>query len=224
MGRRFLLFVLAVLAVPALALAAGTDPQKQIDPGDQRKAASIVFRKADFPVPGWTKVTNSSSSADLNCPGYSPDESDLILTGEAKAGFATASGRSLTSFSSVYRTKRDALASWTRSVKPALASCVVWTLRQTLGPSGAKVAIVQQGQIAFPKLAPRTAAYRVVFNVSYTEAGKTTTVAFSVYLIALGSGRGDAGLMVAAPGKSVPSADLRAFANRIAGRLAAAKL
>jgi hypothetical protein len=223
MGGRFLLFVLAVLAVPALALAAGTDPQKQIDPGDQRKAASIVFRKADFPVPGWKRVPNNSSH--LSCPGYNPDESDLVLTGEAEAGFASGEGiPSFNSSSSVYKTEHDALASWTRSVKPALAACVSRTLKQGFSGSGAKVTVLSQGQIAFPKLSPRTAAYRVAFNVSYTAAGNTTTVPFVVYLIALGSGRSDVGVMVAAAKKSLPTADLRTLASLVARRLAAAKL
>ena len=224
MARRLAIVLAACLVVPALALAAGTDPTKQINPVDQRKAASIVLKKADFPAAGWTKVPNNGSGK-LSCPGYDPDESDLILTGEAEAGFASGTGiPSFNSFSNVYKTERDALASWTRSVKPALASCVARTLKNGFAQSGAKVAIMSQGQIAFPKFAPRTAAYRVVFNVGYTEAGKTTTVSFVVYLIALGNGRGDAGLMVVAVGKSIPGADLRAFANVIAGRLATSKL
>jgi hypothetical protein len=223
-NRRLVLSVLVALAVPALALAAGTDPQKQINSVDQRKAASIVFKKADFPVAGWTKVP-SNGSGDLSCPGYNPDESDLILTGEAEASFRSGTGiPSFNSAASVYKTKRDALASWTRGVKPALASCMARTLQEAFRQSGAKVAILSKGQIALPKLAPRTAAYRLVFNVSYTEAGKTTSVSFVTYLIALGSGRGEADLMVAATGKTIPSADLRAFANLIARRLAAAKL
>jgi len=223
-SRRLLVFVLVVLALPALALAADTDPQKRINPVDQRKAASIIFKKTDFPLPGWKKVPNDSS-ADLNCPGYNPDESDLVLTGEAEAGFASAEGiPSFNSSSSVYKTERDALASWTRSVKPALAACVARTLKQGFSGSGAKVTVLSQGQIAFPKLSPRTAAYRVAFNVSYTQAGNTTTVPFVVYLIALGSGRGDVGVMVAAAKKSLPAADLRTLASLVARRLAAAKL
>ena len=223
MSRRLLLFVLAALLLPALALAAATDPTKQINPVDQRKAASIVLKRTDFAA-GWTKVANTPDSGeDLNCPGYNPDESDLILTGEAETNFESGAAR-ISSYSSVYKTRRDALASWTRGVKPALAPCAARVVKQGIEAAGGKVAIVRHGQIAFPKLAPRTAAYRVVFNVSYTNAGKTTTVPFTLHMIALGNGRGDASLLTIGFQNGIPSADLRAFAKLAAGRLAAAKL
>lgn len=223
MDRRLLLFILVVLAVPALALAADTDPTKQINPVDQRKAASIVLKRTDF-VAGWKKVPNEpDSGADPSCPGYKPDQSDLILTGEAEANFTGDPSR-LTSYSNVFKTSRDALASWTRSVKPALAPCVARLLKQVIEKQGGKAAIVKQGQIAFPKLAPRTAAYRVVISVSYTQAGKTTTVPFTLHVIAVGNGRGDASLVTFGLGNGIPGADLRAFAKLLSVRLAAAKL
>lgn len=225
MGRRLLLFVLAVLALPALALAAGTDPKKQINPVDQRNAASIVLNRTDF-VPGWKKLPNTPDTGeDPSCPGYNPDQSDLILTGEVEATFQGAAAvPSVTSFSNIFKTKRDALASWTRSVKPALARCAGLFLKQGIEKEGGKATIAKQGQIAFPKFAPRTAAYRVVVNLSVTEAGKTTTVPFTLHLVALGNGRGDTGLMTIGLGNGIPGADLRAFAKLLAGRLAAAKL
>lgn len=225
MRRRLLIFVLAVLALPALALAADTDPKKQINPVDQRNAASIVLKRTDF-VPGWRKVPNTPDSGeDVSCPGYNPDQSDLILTGEVEATFQrTTAVPSVTSFSNVFKTDRDALVSWTRSVKPALARCVGQFLKQGIEEGGGKSTIVKQGQIAFPKLAPRTAAYRVVVNLSVTEAGKATKVPFTLHLVALGNGRGDTGLMTIGLGNGIPGADLRAFAKLLAGRLAAAKL
>ena len=45
-----------------------------------------------------------------------------------------------------------------------------------------------------------------------------------MHLLALGRGRGDTGLMTMGLGNGIPSADLRAFAKLLAGRLAAAKL
>ncbi len=224
MARRVLLFVLVVLALPALALAASDpDPKKQINSVDQRKAASIVLRRTDF-VAGWKKVPNEPDSGEApNCPGYKPDQSDLILTGEAEANFTGDPSR-LTSYSNVFKTRRDALASWTRSVKPALAPCIARLLEQGIEKQGGKAAIVKQGQIAFPKLAPRTAAYRVGINVSYTQAGKTTTVPFTLHVIAVGNGRGDASLVTFGLGNGIAGADLRAFAKLLAVRLAAAKL
>ena len=223
MGRRLLLFVLVVLAAPALALAADTDPTKRFNPADQRKAASIVLKRTDF-VAGWKQVPNEpDSGADPSCPGYNPDQSDLILTGEAEANFTGDPSR-LASYANVFKTKGDALASWTRSVKPALAPCIARVLKQGIEKQGGKAVIVKQGQIAFPKVAPRTAAYRVAINVSYTQAGKTTTVPFTLHVIAVGNGRGDASLVTFGLGNGISGSDLRAFAKLLAVRLAAAKL
>ena len=79
------------LAVPAVALAADTDPKKRITAADQAKARSIVLKRTDFAA-GWKKVPASPDS-DLVCPGFNPDESDLTLTGEAEADFEHTQGR-----------------------------------------------------------------------------------------------------------------------------------
>lgn len=224
MRRRLLLFALTVLALPALALAAATDPTKQIDPVDQRKAASIVLKRPDVIVPGWKKVAViPNGAANPGCPGYNPDQSDLILTGESANNFERGETR-VGLESSVFKTRSDALASWTRTVKPALAPCLARLLTQAVEAVGGKAAIVRSGQIAFPKLAPRTAAFRVSMSVGSTQAGKTTTVPFTVHVIALGNGRGDATLVTFGVGSGISSADLRAFAKLVAARLAAAKL
>ena len=223
-SRRLLLVVLAVLALPALALAAATDPTKQINPVDQRKAASIVLKRPDVIVPGWSKVAvMPNSAADPGCPGYKPVQSDLILTGESANNFERG-GTRIGLESNVFKTRSDALASWTRTVKPAFAPCLARLLKQAIEAVGGKVAIVGSGQIAFPKLAPRTAAFRVSMNVSSTEAGKTTTVPVTVHVIALGNGRGDATLVTFGLGNGISSADLRAFARLVGARLASAKL
>jgi len=224
MSRRLLLLVFLVLALPALALAAATDPTKQINSVDQRKAASIVLLRPGAIVPGWKKVAVIPNSApDPGCPGYSPDQSDLVLTGEAANNFeggVTKVGLE----SNVFKTRSDALASWTRAVKPALASCLARLFKQAIEQVGGKAAIARSGQIAFPKIAPRTAAYRVSMTVSSTAAGKTTTVPFTAHVVVLGNGRGDATLVTFGLENGIASADLRAFAKLVAGRLAAAKL
>ena len=76
-SRRLALLLLVVLAVPAIALAADTDPQRKINGADERKAASIVFTRTDFSS-GWSRTsTPKSDDDDLNCSFYHPDGSDL---------------------------------------------------------------------------------------------------------------------------------------------------
>lgn len=217
MGRRLAILLTACLAVPALAFAAAGDPKKQITPTDQKKAASIVLKRADLAA-GWKRVRTPDS--DLKCPGFNPDESDLTLTGESESEFEDTDRISyVESSSNVYASIKDALASWARSVKPAVARCVAHFLRQGVAAEGVKVAIVKQGRMAFPRVAPRTAAFRVLARVTATDAGKTVTVPFAIHLIALGQGRGDAGLIAMGPGTGIPAADLRAFAKLLASRL-----
>ena len=222
---RLLAACVLVLAVPALALAGHTDPKKQITAADQRKAASIVLKRTDFAA-GWKKTPATPDTDDhASCPGYDPNQSDLILTGEVEVEFEAAGGiPSVSSFANVYKTRRDALAAWTRSAKPALAPCLARLFKQGIEEEGGKAAVVRAGTLAFPKVAPRTVAYRAVLNITVTEGGKETKVPITIHFVALGSGRGDSVLMTVAPGKGIPLAELRAFAKLIASRLAAAKL
>jgi len=222
--RRLIAFLIVCFAVPAVAIAADTDPKKRITPADQANARSILLKRSDFAA-GWKRVPATPDS-DLSCPGFNPDASDLTLTGEAEADFKHTQGLpSVSSFSEIYLSKSDALKSWSRTVKPAIARCVAHFFREGIIEEGGTVKIVKQGRIAFPKLAPRTAAFRVVANVTIEEPGQpATTVPFTIHLIALGHGRGDAGLLTMGFGNGVPNADLRAFGRLLASRLAAAKL
>ena len=217
-------FLIVCLAVPAIALAADTDPKRQITPADQAKARSVLLKRTDFAA-GWKKVA-ASPDADLTCPGFNPDGSDLTLTGESEAEFQHTQGfPRITSFSDVYVSKGDALKSWARTVKPAIARCMGHFFQQGIVEEGGKATIVKQGRIAFPKVAPRTDAFRVVANVIIEQPGKAPlTVPFTIHLVALGHGRGEAGLLTMGFGPGVSTADLRSFAKLIALRLAAAKL
>jgi hypothetical protein len=222
--RRLAVVLLIALVVPALALASHRDPKKQINAADQRKAAAIVLKRTDF-VAGWKKTPSSpDDDGHLDCPGYDPNGADLVLTGEAEADFeATGGFPSVFSFSNVFKTRAHANASWTRAVKPALATCLAKVFKEGLESEGHKATITRSGKVAFPKLSPRTAAFRVVMNVTVTESGKSTTVPLTMYVVALGHGRGDVGLMTMSFG-ATPVTEVRGLATLLAQRLAAAKL
>ena len=79
--------------------------------------------------------------------------------------------------------------------------------------------------MSFPKLAPRTSAFRVVASLVVEKAGEAPVkVPITVHLIALGQGRGDVVLLAMGFGNGVATSDLRGFATLTARRLAAAKL
>jgi hypothetical protein len=217
-GRRLAIVLTLCLALPALAFAAAGDPKKQITPTDQKKAASIVLKRADLAA-GWKRVSSPAGGDDLTCPGFNPNESDLTLTGESEANFKYKGGMPYVgSFSNVYVSTKDALASWVRNIKPAVARCAAHAFSQT-APAGWKVAILKQGRIAFPQVAPRTAAFRVLTRVTNTKAGKGVTFPLAIHVLALGQGRGDVGLIAMNRGSGIPATELRAFARLFASRL-----
>ena len=223
--RRLAAVLLLALALPALAFASHKDPKKQLTAADERKAASIVLKRTDF-VAGWKKVPSSpEDDTHLDCPGYDPDGSDLVLTGDAEADFERAGGSpGVYSSAEIYKTEAMARAGWARTVKPALPACLARVFKQGLEGEGAKVTIVRQGRIAFPKVAPRTAAFRVLLRASFTQNGETRTVALTMYVVVVGNGRGEAGLLSVGLGNPIAAADLKVFAKLLAQRLAAAKL
>ena len=91
MRRRLLSCSSSCIAVPAVALAADTDPKKQITAADQAKARSMLLKRTDFAA-GWKKVAADTGLRRDTCPGFNPDESDLTLTGEAEADFEHTQG------------------------------------------------------------------------------------------------------------------------------------
>jgi hypothetical protein len=223
---RFVVVLAALCAcLPAVALAAAdTDPKERLTAVDQAKARSIVLKRTDF-VAGWKKVPPDPDS-DAVCPGFNPDGSDLTITGKAEADFEHTQGFPMvSSFADVYVKSADAAASWSRTVKPALARCLAHFMREGAKEDGVELTIVSQGRVAFPKVAPRTAAFRVVSRMTVKQPGAApVTVPLTIHVVVLGRGRGEAGLFTASFGKGVPMADLQAFARLMAGRMSAAKL
>ena len=151
------------------------------------------------------------------CPGFNPDESDLTLTGEAGTDFEHTQGLLFVgSASEIFATKEDAVKSWTRSDKPATARCMGYFFKQGQTTKTTKVTIVSAGRMAFPKLAPRTTAFKVVARLAITNEGKTTTVPITLQLVAFGQGRGDTSMFAITPGTGIPTAELRALGKLLA--------
>lgn len=220
MSRRLALLLLFVLAVPALALAADTDPKRKINPADERKAAAIVFKRTDFTA-GWKRTTTpNTADDDISCSFYKPDGSDLTLTGDAESEFERSGGfPSVLSYADVYATAKDAAAAWSRTVKPALARCLAQFFQNEVSEPGTKVTVVNYGRITFPRLAPRTAAFRINVKMAVTQSGQTVTVPLTLHIIVVGRGRAEAGFLTFAPSPGVAAADLRAFAKLLAERM-----
>ena len=161
-SRRLALVLVVVLAVPALALAADTDPKKRINPADQRKAASIVLKRADF-VAGWKKGESWPSSDErLQLPRLQPRP--VRPRAHRRGQTDRSTGR------------RDpvGLLGCERLQDAARGDARVGTERQAraravpraavqdeLAKSGGKMAITRRGAGRLPKVAPRQPSIRV---------------------------------------------------------------
>lgn len=217
MVRRLLLPVVVLLT--AVGTAAGApnphDPQKRFTTADQAwaKRASIV--RDDLPGGGWkaTKASNDSAT----CRSFNPDESKLVETGERLSPDYSRAGGLVASASSVYRSAADAQASWNLEAKPAILTCFDQAFAQARA-SGMRVTILARGRLAFPQLAPRTTAFRVL--VRYDVQRFRIPAVLDVVL--LGSGRVNAALVLQSPGaplQPLPAGLERALAARLAERL-----
>jgi len=222
-SRRLALLLLAVLAVPAIALAADTDPKRKINAADERKAASIVLKRTDFAT-GWKRTTTpNNDDDDLNCSFYHPDGSDLTLTGDAEAEFERTGGfPSVLSYADVYATAKDAASAWSRTVKPALARCLAQFFQHEVSGAGTTIKVLNYGKIAFPRVAPRSAAFRIAVRMVVSQDGQTTTVPLTLHIVVVGRGRAEAGFLSFAPSPGIAGTDLRAFGTLLAKRMKAA--
>jgi hypothetical protein len=213
-----------VLASPA---AASPDPQLQFDPVDQTWAETIVLGTADL-GPNWRSLpANFSGDPRENaiCPA-GPDESDLTVTGGNASDFVRADGGAiLASAVTIWQTAEQAQADWDRTVQPSLMNCVAAGLRSA---STKKIKLVVTGKraLAYPAIAPRTAAYR--FSIAYRttvkmkKRRKVVSTLATFDLIVLGNGRASA-LLATLSFNKVPLSESskQSFAAMLAKRMAA---
>jgi hypothetical protein len=216
------LLLLVVLAAPAIALASGADPRRKLDAADERKAQSIIFKREDFAA-GWKRAASavSSGGGDLSCAYYNPDGSDLTLTGHAEAEFARGGVSSVLSYADVYATAKEAATAWSRTVTPALARCLGDFFEREAAVPGMKVSVVSHGRTPFPRVAPRTAAFRIDVKMLVTQAGQTRAVPLALHLLVIGRGRAEAGFLTFAS-QGVGTGDLHAYGKLLAERMKAA--
>jgi hypothetical protein len=201
------------LVAATAALAANGDPQRKHTKADMAKARAALLRATDFGS-GWQATPSTSSPGNnLRCTGFEREESDLVETGRAVSPDFEKGFRYVSSFAAVYKTAAQAQTSWNRLVRPGLLDCLASLFKSGSG-SGVTLTVVAKRAIPFPKLAPRTAAFRISFSAS----GQGSALKGAIDLILLGKDRIDAALLDLAFGQP-PLADERRLAGLIAKRL-----
>jgi hypothetical protein len=218
---RFVVAVLLALTAAQAAAAADGEPRKALTEKGNSTARSIVLKPADL-SPGFTqrKRPDDDLPAGVRCGAL--DESDLTITGEAESPdfWLSQPGIYVTvgSTANVYRTLQDATASWKRGTSSKTATCFADIVR--LGaPRGQNVKIVSAKRLSFPKVAPKTAAFRVVATL--TLSGNQRVRAY-IDAIILQNGRVQSGVVFTSLGRPVAQTDEVGLAALVAGRLASA--
>jgi hypothetical protein len=184
--RKLAAFVVLALISAGAALAANGDPQKHHNPADTARAKSVVVHAADLGL-GWKGTKSSSGGSNLHCKGFEPDESDLVETGHADSLDYSKGFEFLSSSAGVFQSAAQAQASWNRIVKPGLLTCLTSLIEKQAGSGGAKLTVLGKSRLSFPRLAPRTAAFRLTFSF----ASQGTTLQGAIDLVLLGRSRID---------------------------------
>lgn len=190
-GCRAIKVALAVSLVCATSTgtavgAAQEGPSVHLNAADQHVARSVVLRRTDLSPPrdkwsGGPRVPSSPLAP--NCPGYSPKQSDLVLTGTAEADFRT-SGVEYDSQVQVLETAAMVSRDWRRSVlAPAAVACQRSQLAKALGTESA---ITLFRRASGPRIAPDTARFEIAVTLR-NASGEVAHVRGEVML--LGRGR-----------------------------------
>ena len=203
--RIFSCALVVALVGAGSALADSDDPQRRISPADQARAKAMLLRAAD--VPGYTAVHSTPPAPDFDCPAL--DESDLTLTGQAASASFQQGDTSAGSAAQVFESVADANASWRRRTSPAVERCARALVKRGLRDSGGK--LVSHGQVAFPRLAERTVAARLVVVVAGRRI-ETVTVVFT-------HRRAQAFILLTAIGRPAPRAEVERLARAVAARM-----
>lgn len=180
------------LPAAVLAAAALAGPAAAAAPSPRHTAAATAAAKASLLKlsdlgKGWQAGATGTPGLHLSCKGYSPSGTGIVEAGAAGSpGFASSQvGPWVSQTTSVYGSTKQASTYWARAVKPGLVGCVIQTVR-AVEAQGIKVKVLSQGNLPFGKVAPLTAAYRVVANL--TSPGKTPRkLYFDVVLVGKGN-------------------------------------
>lgn len=215
--------LLAALLLVGSAVAANGQPRKALTKQDQAKARSVLVQGSDL-GPGFVADKRTDDDAvpkDARCDAL--DESDLTVTGDADSpDFRLRSPSAFVTVSStaqVYRTLSDANTAWGRGTPTQTATCLGDIVRLT-APPNRKVTLVSAKPRAFPALAPKSAAYRIV--VSFAVSGQQIRLYLDVIILQFG--RIQTGLLFSSVGGPVARSEQVALARIVARRLTLVEL
>ena len=184
------LVTVALLAGVIVGAAVAAEPQPvKLNAADQAAAKAATLKARDL-GPGWKGGATKPDLQRDDVGRCGIEYRDLVLTGVAEAQF-TRPGTYVGSYSEVLQTKRMVALEWQRAVT---SGAIVACMRKTLAEDSPGT-LVSFTKIAFSRVAPMTARYRLVQD--YTASGRTQRILMD--LILLGRGRNEVTLVVSVP-------------------------
>jgi hypothetical protein len=164
--------VLVALATAAIVLAASAcgggddreslNAQTQITADDQRDAEQIVLQLGDFPS-GWRAEADGDDEDDADC--LDVDFSDLTITGEAESKtFVKGNAPIASSKAAVYQDTEQAGEAFERIATDELAECFSDYMKKQ-SDDDVTVGDVSFGELTFPKMGDRSAAYQIAIEL-----------------------------------------------------------
>jgi hypothetical protein len=207
-----LIVAAAALVLASAALAAG--PIVRHNAKDQAAARAAVLKGSDLGI-GWSGAVNAVAKPEpLSCPpSFVPRQDDLVVTGDVASNFQK-QGVAIGSEVALLQTPQMVRDDWSRTIRPQLVACLTSVHRKGV-VSGEKLVSVRK--VAFPRIAPLVAAYRVSSRV--TQQGQTIPLALD--LVFIGKGRSEVSLQFFYPQQAqaalVPAE--RRIAALVAGRV-----
>jgi hypothetical protein len=143
------------------ATALGDAPTVRFTNADQAKASGALLKRVDLGA-GWAGgPIPASPLTPPNCPGFSPKESDLLVTGHADARYSfKQAGIELDQDVEVLSSDDSVMKDFARTISPGLGQCIGYQLGKTANVDGVSVS-----RVAFPKLGAVSAAYRAELNM-----------------------------------------------------------
>jgi hypothetical protein len=155
------LLATALIALATSAAAVAASPAVRIQSADQAKAVAALLRRSDFGT-GWQGGEIGASALDPpSCPGFDPDEADLVVSGHADARFTFAPGdvvldQDVEVLASAAAVRRD----FARTISPKLPPCLAYQLQRAPDVVSASVA-----ETPFPPTGNESAAFRATVVV-----------------------------------------------------------
>ncbi|HJU46705.1 MAG TPA: hypothetical protein VJ689_01125 [Gaiellaceae bacterium] len=211
--RVAVLALVVAIAMTSAPGATGGDARRAIVPADQARAASIVVDKADLAT-GFVRA-KSVTEHGFDCAAL--DESDLVITGEARRLYVLRRRDlyvTVGSWAVLYADPHQSALSWRRASSAAGLACFRRETARDLARDGLRIVSMTRQHVERP--APRTLALRLVL------APKGSAARFYYDIVLLSRGRAQAAVGVMAAGTPVPDRDRAGFSRLVAGRIAKA--